>query len=151
MLASRPAPMQEASVKKPARKRKRRVVMESEVLNFLTRLATEPELYGAWLRDPGAALKKGGLDEKSRQALTSGDAMQVHRAISAKMAADEKALEESMARAKQVAAILEGDPTVALWIQSHYYQTLMAWLGGASAAASGAQPTQAGSTPTGYA
>lgn len=124
--------------------------MESEVLNFLTRLATEPDLYSAWLRDPEAAMKKEGLDEKSRQALCSGDAMQVHRAISAKMAADEKALEESMARARQVAAILEADPTVALWMQSHYYQALMAWLGSASGASAGQAP-QAGGAPAGYA
>ena len=122
--------------------------MEAEVLNFLTRLATEPELYSAWLHDPQAAAKLHGLDKKSQKALCSGDALQVHRAISAAAAADEKAAAESMERAKQVSAILESDPRVALWLQNHYYQSLMTWLSGASTAA---QPTGSQSAPAGHA
>jgi hypothetical protein len=121
--------------------------MEAEVLHFLTRLATEPQLYGEWLRDPEATTKKHGLDDRSRQALCSGDALQVHRVISAEAAADEKAAEESMERAKQVAAILNSDPRVALWLQNHYYQSLMAWLlGGASTVA---QPVSSQGAPAG--
>lgn len=122
--------------------------MEAEALNFLTRLATEPELYATWLRDPEAAMKSHDLDDKSRKALCSGDALQVHRAISAEAAADEKAAEESSDRAKQVTAILESDPRVALWLQNHYYQSLMVWLSGASAVA---QPAGSQSAPAGYA
>ena len=121
--------------------------MESEVLNFLTKLATEPALYTAWLRDPDTTMKEHGLDDKCRAALVSGDPLQIHRAISPTAAADEKAAEESMARAKEVASILEADPRVALWVQNHYYQTLMTWLAGSSGAA---QSANGGSTPAGY-
>lgn len=122
--------------------------MEAEVLNFLTRLATEPELYSAWLRDPRAAMKKHGLDDRSQKALCSGDALQVHRAISTQAAADEKAAEESTERAKQVTAILEADPRVALWLQNHYYQSLMALLSGAGAVT---QPAGSQGAPAGHA
>lgn len=132
--------------------------MEAEVLNFLTKLATEPELYATWLRDPETAMKTHRLDDKSRKALCSGDALQVHRAISAQAAADEKAAAESMERAKQVAAILESDPRVALWLQNHYYQSLMAWLSGASTVAqpnaalpNASQQTTRPGAPAGYA
>jgi hypothetical protein len=122
--------------------------MESEVLDFLTKLATDPVLYSAWLRDPDGTMRKHGLDEKVRQALASGDARQIHRTISAKAAADEKAAEESMARAREVAAIIESDPNVALWVQNHYYQTLLAWLAGAG---SNAPPADGRGTSAGYA
>ena len=126
--------------------------MEAEVLNFLTRLATEPELYTTWLRDPEAVMKMHDLDDKSQKALCSGDPLQVHRAISAQAAADEKAAGESMERAKQVTSILESDPRVALWLQNHYYQSLMVWLSGASAVAQppGTQQTGSQSAPAGY-
>jgi hypothetical protein len=47
-----------------------------------------------------------------------------------------------------VAAIIESDPNVALWVQNHYYQTLLAWL---ASAGSSAPPADGRSPPAGYA
>jgi hypothetical protein len=116
--------------------------MESEVLNFLTKLATEPETLGAFLRDPAAAMTAEGLDERAREALISGDPLRVHRSISASAATDEKAAEQSLTKAREVADILSADPAVAQWLQNHYWHSLMMWL-----AASGSAAQTPGSSP----
>ena len=97
------------------------------MLNFLTRLAPEPELYSAWLRDPQAAMKLHGLDDKSQKALCSGVALQVHRAISAQAAADEKATEEWMRRTppSRLPPSSNRSPRVALWLGNCCCQSLM--------------------------
>jgi len=109
--------------------------MESEVLNFLTRLATEPETLSAFLRDPEVVMKEQALDEQARGALTSGDPLRVHRAINASSAADAESAEQSVAKARQVADILASDPAVAQWIQNHYWQQWLTWMGRVGGAA----------------
>ena len=84
--------------------------MEAEVLNFLTRLATEPELYSAWLRDPQAAMKQHGLDDKSQKALAAATPCRCIGRSAPRRRPTRKAAEKSMERAKQVSAILESDP-----------------------------------------
>jgi hypothetical protein len=101
---------------------------ESEVLDFLTRLAIEPETLTAYLRDPEAVIDKAGLDDKAKAALVSADPLRIHRSISAVAAADEDALQKSMATAKEIERLLTSDPVAARWVQNHYYQSLMMWL-----------------------
>lgn len=99
--------------------------METEVLNFLTKLATEPETLSNFVRDPEEVMSKHGLDENARQALLSGDPLRVHSAISARAAADQKNAEQSMENARQVTKILSADPAVAQWLYSQYYLSMM--------------------------
>jgi hypothetical protein len=115
---------------------------ESDVLDFLVKLAIEPETLTAYMRDPEAVIDKAGLDGKARKALISGDALSVHRAISATAAADEDALQRSIATAKEIERLLSSDPVAAQWVQNHYYQSLLAWL--AAGGALGQAPPASG-------
>ena len=126
-------------MRKATREKNQRVSTESEVLNFLTKLATEPEALSTLLRDPEAMMEQEGLDERARGALSSGDPLRVHRSISANAAADNELSEQSMAKARQVAEIVSSDPAVARWLQNYYCQSLMMWL----ASRSGTTPTPA--------
>jgi hypothetical protein len=131
--------------------------MASEVMKFLTKLATEPETMSACLTDAAAVLEKAGLDEKTREALTSGDPFRVHAAITGKAAENEEALERSRANAKLVMDVLASDPAVAQWLHACYYQSMQTWRGATAtaladpaqwqgaAAASAPQPGQSGS------
>ena len=121
----------EERVKKVAKKR--RVVMETEVLDFLTKVATEPETLSDFLRNPDDVMSKHGLDEKAREALLSGDPLRVHSAISASAAADQKNAEQSMENARQVTKILSADPAVAQWLYSQFYLSMMMGLQGPAA------------------
>ena len=94
--------------------------MEAEVLNFLTRLATEPELYSAWLRDP-QAMKLHGLDDKSKRrcaaatpAGASGNQRRGGGRREGRRGIDGTC--EAGFRHPEL------DPRVALWLQNHYYQ-----------------------------
>jgi len=117
--------------------------MASEVLDFLTKLATEPETLSAFYRDSKAVMEKDGLDEKVQAALVSGDPLTIHRSIAGCAGPEEEALEASQARAKMVMDVLATDPAVAQWLQSYYYQSLLML----QAAASG-YATQASWHPT---
>jgi hypothetical protein len=103
----------------------------AQVLDALGRVATEPDRYAEFLRDPAAALQRLGLDEASRTALASGDAASVHAAISGPPETNE-ALETSRANAKAVTDILAADPAVAQWLQAFYLQSYEMWRTGAA-------------------
>jgi hypothetical protein len=104
----------------------------SEILDFLAKLSTSPERLTAYLRDAKAAIEKEGLKAKVHETLTSGDAPRIHNAIAENASVTQETLLKSRANAKLVLDILSSDPTVAQWLQDHYYQAFLTWLAGAA-------------------
>ncbi len=111
--------------------------MSSNVLSFLTRLATEPETMGECMRDPNAAMEAAGLDADARAALISCDSLRIHAVITGQPVQTAKASEKSCANAKLVADVLASDPAVAQWLQSYYYQSMQTWPAAAMVGAAG--------------
>jgi hypothetical protein len=107
--------------------------MASQVLDFLTKLATDPELMTACMKNASGALEKAGLDKDIREALIGGDAYRIHAAITGKEIETDEATERSRANAKLVLDVLSSDPVVAQWLYGYYYQSMQTWRGAAGA------------------
>jgi hypothetical protein len=98
--------------------------MSNEVLNFLTKLATEPQVFSDFLQDPSAVLQREGIDEKVQRALLSGDPTRVHAAVRGEASAYEAAYENSLNNVRVILNILATDPTAAAWMCAYYAQAI---------------------------
>lgn len=98
--------------------------MSNDVLNFLAKLATEPQIFSDFLNDAAAVLKREGVDETAQKALLSRDPARVYAAIRGEASAYEAAYDKSANNAKTVLDILSTDPNVAGWLYGHYAQAL---------------------------
>jgi hypothetical protein len=98
--------------------------MSNDVLDFLTKLATEPQVFSDFLSDPAAVLKREGVDETAQKALLSRDPMRVYAAIRGEATAYEAAHDKSASNAKTILDILASDPTVAGWLYANYAQAI---------------------------
>lgn len=114
--------------------------MSEDVLNFLTKLATEPQIFSEFLRDAPAVLQREGLDEQVQKALLSRDPTRVYVAIRGEVAAYEAAHEKSLNNAKTIVDILASDPSVAAWLYACYAQAIQ-WSAVGYGAASHATPS----------
>jgi hypothetical protein len=110
--------------------------MSKDVLNFLTKLATEPQIFSDFLRDASAVLQREGIDEKVQGALLSRDPARVYAAIRGEAEAYEAAYEKSLKNAKTILDILATDPTVAGWLFYSYYAQVLQWSAAGYGAAS---------------
>ena len=98
--------------------------MSNDVLNFLTRVATEPQMFSDFLSDAPAVLTREGVDETAQKALLSRDPTRVYAAIRGEATAFEAAFDKSANNAKTILGILASDPTVAGWLYAHYVQAI---------------------------
>ena len=132
------------------------VEMSREILDFLTKLAVEPQTLSDYLQDPKVTMERENIEAKAQVALMSGDPLRVHVAIMGNAAAHEEALEKSRQNAETVMDILSSDPVVAQWFLNYYSQLLM-WntvagipssAAGVDAASCQAAPQQPVSSPS---
>jgi len=98
--------------------------MSNDVLNFLAKLATEPQIFSDFLSDAAAVLKREGVDETAQKALLSRDPTRVYAAIRGEATAYEAAYDKSANNAKTILDILASDPTVAGWLYACYAQAI---------------------------
>ena len=111
---------------KSASKRKPK---ESEVLDFVVRLATEPEMFSAYQRDPAAVMNKA---RPRRQ----GEEGPGQRRPAARAPLNQRDRRRRRGSAPEIGGEGKGSRAhpdlrspVAQWVQNHYYQSLMTWLG----------------------
>jgi hypothetical protein len=109
--------------------------MSNDVLDFLTKLATEPEVLSEFLHNSSAVMHREGINEKVQRALLSGEPTRVHAAIRGEAEAYEAAYEKSLENARVILNILATDPTVAGWVYSWYAQAIQRFAAGCSSPA----------------
>ena len=114
--------------------------MSSELLGFLTGLATEPSAMSSCMKDPASAMKSAKLSEDEQAALLSRDTAKIHAAITGKQPDPVTTPTPQSANAKMVADILASDPAVAQWLQSLFLQSMQSWGMQPEAAAAPAAP-----------
>ncbi len=101
------------------------VKMSREILDFLTKLAVEPQTLSDYLQDPKVIMERESIEAKAQVALMSGDPLRVHAALMGNAAAHEESLEKSRQNAETVMGVLSSDPVVAQWFMNYYSQLLM--------------------------
>jgi hypothetical protein len=105
----------------------RRTLMSSELLVFLTGLATDPGAMSSCMQDPASAMRAAGLSEEEQAALLSRDTARIHVAITGQKPEPAAEQPPQSANAKMVADVLTSDPVVAKWLQDFLLQSMKTW------------------------